>query len=62
MSEWKIQSSLGTVKTEINKNITAFEDPSGAKILLAPTDPGCLVQKKKLAYGTKTKINIKLIT
>ncbi len=36
--------SKATYKTKINKNITAFEDASGAKILLTPAGAGCMVQ------------------
>lgn len=36
--------------TEINKNVTAFEDPNGAKLLLSPAGSGCIVQKKEIGF------------
>jgi hypothetical protein len=42
-----------TYKTEVNKNITAFEDKGGAKILLTPAGNGCLVQKKEIGFRHK---------
>lgn len=40
-------------KTEVNKNITAFEDANGPKILLTPAGSGCMVQKKEIGYRHK---------
>ncbi|KAF7764858.1 hypothetical protein PCIT_b0946 [Pseudoalteromonas citrea] len=37
-------------KTEINKNITGFEDPNGAKLLLMTAGTGCIVQKKEVGF------------
>ena len=45
--------SKATYKTEINKHITAFEDASGAKILLTPAGGGCVVQKKEVGFRHK---------
>ena len=45
--------SKATYKAEINKNITAFEDASGAKILLTPAGTGCMVQKKEIGFRYK---------
>lgn len=45
--------SKATYKTEINKNITAFEDETGAKILLTPAGVGCMVQKKEIGFRHK---------
>lgn len=39
-----------TYKTDINKNIAAFEDPRGAKLLLMSVGSGCLVQKKEIGF------------
>ena len=41
-----------TYKTEINKNILAFED-GGVKTLLMPAGSGCLVQKKEIGFRYK---------
>jgi len=45
--------SNATYKAEINKNITAFEDTKGAKILLTPAGVGCMVQKKEIGFRHK---------
>lgn len=45
--------SNATYKTEVNKNITAFEDASGTKILLTPAGVGCMVQKKEIGFRHK---------
>ena len=47
--------SKATYKAEINKNITAFEDASGAKILLTPAGAGCMVQKKEIGFRHKNQ-------
>lgn len=45
--------SKATYKTEINKNIMAFENANGAKILLTPAGVGCMVQKKQIGFRHK---------
>lgn len=42
--------SKATYKTEINKNITGFEEKSGPKLLLMPAGNGCVVQKKEIGF------------
>jgi len=49
-SEFMAEASY---KTEINKNITAFEDKNGTKILLTPAGSGCIVQKKEIGFRHK---------
>lgn len=40
-------------KTEINKNVIAFENTGDSKIVLTPAGSGCLVQKKEIGFRHK---------
>jgi hypothetical protein len=46
--------SKATFKTEINKNVSGFEDGS-SKILLMSAGSGCILQKKEIGYRHATQ-------